>query len=134
MEQQNGLNGAEKMKSRKETDALFAQRTGFTVAPVRVLYAISTSSKAEIKAGFGCGKRYFRHAVHRNRAKRLMREAYRTQKHQLWQVAAAEVKSLRLFFLFSHNELISYAEMQGVFAIILQKLVILLETTRQKKS
>jgi len=127
MEQQNALSRPEKLKSRKEIDALFAQRAGFAVAPVRVLYSISQSPETDIKAGFGCSKRYFRHAVRRNRAKRLMREAYRTQKQALWQIASANGQSLHLFFLFSHNELISCAAMQNVFAIILQKLGKILE-------
>lgn len=123
MELRNGLNKAEKLKSRKDTDALFATRQTFAVAKVRVFYSIKPSQDiVEIKAGFGCGKKYFRHAVRRNRAKRLMREAYRTQKHSLWDAAQNNNKSLHIFFLFSRSELISYIEMQSAFVVILQKL------------
>lgn len=123
----NGLGKTEKLKSRKEIDALFAKRQTFAVAQVRVFFSIEQSPGiVEIKAGFGCSKKYFRHAVHRNRAKRLMREAYRRQKHALWDAAQKNNKSLHVFFLFSRNELINYNEMQSAFVVILQKLEVLI--------
>ena len=124
VEPRNGLDKAEKLKSSKEIDALFAMRQTFAVAQVRVFYSIEQlpDNIVEIKAGFSCSKKHFRRAVHRNRAKRLMREAYRTQKHSLWDAAQNNNKSLHVFFLFNRNELISYIEMQSTFVVILQKL------------
>ena len=43
-------------------------------------------------------KKRFRHAVDRNRMKRLVREAYRTQKHVLWR--ALDGKDYRLAVAF----------------------------------
>ncbi|ANI87860.1 ribonuclease P protein component [Arachidicoccus ginsenosidimutans] len=122
MEKINGLSITEKLKSRKEIDALFAQRNTFFAAPVRVFYSIENNLESEVKAGFGCSKKYFKHAVKRNRTKRLMREAYRTQKHALHTLALQRHIVIHLFFLFSSNELITYKEMQSAIFTILRKL------------
>ncbi|HEY0298083.1 MAG TPA: ribonuclease P protein component [Arachidicoccus sp.] len=123
MEKKNGLNKAEKLKSKKEIDALFARRQSFHVFPVRVFYGIQNEEQCDaVKIGFGCSKKYFRHAVRRNRAKRLMREAYRTQKHALLQSVAERKKTLHIFLLFSNNELIDYAGLQAAIFAILQRL------------
>lgn len=133
MEQRNTLVKTEKLKSRKAIDLLFAQRIGFIIAPVRVIYSIQPNlEKANIKVGFGSSKKYFKHAVDRNRAKRLMREAYRTQKQSLFLSVENTKQSLHVFFLFSHSELLDYMTMKKVFAVILQRLQGILERTHNK--
>jgi len=112
----------ERLKSRKAIDALFARHNVCNIFPVRVFFSIEDKNEFEIKAGFGCSKKYFKRAVHRNRAKRLMREAYRTQKEFLYQTVKENKKSVHLFFLFADNELSDYRQMQSAIAATLQRI------------
>ena len=74
---------AERLKSRKQIDLLFAGGKAFSVFPVRTIYRFHTAEKGSLKAGFTASKKHFKKAVDRNRIKRLLREAYRLQKQEL---------------------------------------------------
>ena len=50
-------------------------------------------------------KKYFKKAVHRNRIKRLVREAYRLQKGELIKATKEKPSSLKLFFIYTAKDL-----------------------------
>lgn len=71
----------EKLKSKKNFDLLFSEGKSVKNFPVRLIY-IPLKSTAEFhKIGVSAPKRNFKKAVDRNRLKRLMREAFRKNKH-----------------------------------------------------
>jgi len=72
-----------KLKSRKEIEALFTQRTSVRKGAIKAFYQLSDSSETNHKVGFSVSKRFFKKAPDRNRVKRLLREAYRLQQHDL---------------------------------------------------
>lgn len=74
----------EKLKSRKSIDEIFKTGESFPSYPFRIFYK-EMDFDADVKAqvGVSVSKRNFKHAVDRNRIKRLMREAYRLNKHTL---------------------------------------------------
>lgn len=85
----NTFTKPERINSKSLIDKLFAgSNPSMAMFPVRVVFM-----KVE-KGHFGkdipaailisVPKKRFHHAVDRNRVKRLVRESYRTQKHQLW--------------------------------------------------
>jgi ribonuclease P protein component len=78
-------NKTEKLKSKKLIDQLFTEGQSVSAFPLRLVY-LKTGFKDEvlIKTGVSVSKRYFKNAVDRNRIKRLMREAYRLHKPQLF--------------------------------------------------
>ncbi|WP_299393777.1 ribonuclease P protein component [uncultured Gelidibacter sp.] len=71
----------EKLKSQKLIEKLFAEGKSVVAYPLRLVY-IKTSfeDSTPLKTGVSVSKRNFKKAVHRNRIKRLMREAYRLNK------------------------------------------------------
>jgi ribonuclease P protein component len=72
----------EKLKRRKLINEIFNTGRSFPSYPFRVFYKkINIDVKA--KVGVSVSKRNFKHAVDRNRIKRLMREAYRLEKYSL---------------------------------------------------
>ena len=80
------LNKDDRLKSRKAIEYLFKEGKSFSIFPLRVLYTINAASEKptnNLRAGFSVSTRNFKKAVDRNRIKRLLREAYRLQKHLL---------------------------------------------------
>lgn len=96
----------EKLKSKKIIDQLFKEgksvsANGFTL--VYLVQPLQTFYPAQ--AGFSVPKRFFKHAVDRNRAKRLMREAYRLNKLPFYQKLAERKQQLALMFIYKGKEL-----------------------------
>ena len=77
----------EKLKSKKQIDLLFKEGRSVVAFPLRVKYQFLSvaEARAPVQAGVSVSKKSFRHAVDRNRIKRLIREAYRLQKGTLLQ-------------------------------------------------
>lgn len=91
----------EKLKRRKQIAELFDSKQTFLYFPVKVWYLQPAQSMDFfIKTGVGSNSRHFKKAVHRNRIKRLLREAYRLNKLPLHEYLEKENKQVILFFLF----------------------------------
>lgn len=102
-----GLNRAEKLKSRKEIERLFAEGKSFSAFPLRVSYlsAPKAEGEAAVRLGVTVSRRNFKHAVDRNRIKRLLREVYRLQKHPLIQRLEEANKTLQVFIIYTGREM-----------------------------
>lgn len=71
----------EKLKSKILIDKLFTEGKAVTVYPLRIVYNPEVfEDEVTFKATVSVSKKLHKKAVTRNRIKRLMREAYRTQK------------------------------------------------------
>lgn len=75
-----------------------------------------------LQAGFGASSRNFKRAVHRNRIKRLTREAFRLQRIPLSEKLTARGKKLSVFFIYIGKELPEYPDVTRTIGVILQKL------------
>lgn len=76
----------EKLKSRKLIGKLFEEGSSVKKFPIRLVYLKAEhTSDFPIQAGFSVPKRNFKSAVDRNRIKRLMREAYRLTKNEVYE-------------------------------------------------
>jgi ribonuclease P protein component len=109
------LGKTERLKSRKTIEQLFKEGKSFSNFPFRVLYlpvdsetATVPGKKEAVQCGFGVSTRHFKKAVHRNRVKRLMREAWRLQKNELQQLLADQQKHLAVFIIYTGNEIPLY--------------------------
>jgi len=76
------FNKNEKLCHDSDIEALWKEGTRFTVFPFRVVCR-NREEGYGIKVLIIVRKKQFRHAVDRNRWKRVVREAYRLQKHTL---------------------------------------------------
>lgn len=122
MAKKQGFGRAEKLKSRKAIDALFASGKSFAFFPLRVKYAFVPGAESGIKTGVTVSKKYFKRAVHRNRLKRLMREAYRLQKEELLGMGKAKSFSGNLFFIYTDKTLCTFEVMYAAMGQCLQQL------------
>lgn len=79
------MNKEERLRGRKLIEQLFqgGQSRSMTAFPIRMVYMKTPRQEGEPGARIMVivGKRHFKRAVKRNRAKRQMREAYRNNKH-----------------------------------------------------
>lgn len=143
------LGKAEKLKSRKLIELLFAEGKGFTAFPVKVVFRIVESGQrtavskvaegtmeagsiemnagdmgnpvsnvakhpavnrqpSPVQVGVSVSTRNFKKAADRNRIKRLLREAYRQQKHELIEVVGASGLQVSVFFIYLDKTLPTY--------------------------
>ncbi len=116
------LGKSERLKSRKQIDALFEAGKKITHFPFRLLYHME-EGMGELKAGFTVSSKNFPRAVDRNRIKRLCREAYRQQKKELETRVLKNKAPLQLFFIYTGKKIISYPETFSGLGELLNKLI-----------
>jgi ribonuclease P protein component len=103
------LSKEERLKGRKEIDALFKNAKSFSVPPLRILYQSHKEDNiAAIRVGFTVSTKYFKKAVDRNRIKRLLRESYRLQKHTLINRLNEVNSKMNIFFIYTGKEMSDY--------------------------
>jgi ribonuclease P protein component len=97
------LNKQEKLKSKKLIEQLFIEGKSVSAYPLKLIY-LKTNHDGQypIKAGVSVSKRKFKNAVNRNKIKRLLREAYRTNKHIIYEHCSD--KYIFMFLYVDENE------------------------------
>ena len=106
-------NKKERLKSRKQIEQLFTQGKSVNNYPVKLFYFFNSEDVLpNVKAGVGVSKKYFKSAVKRNRIKRLLREAYRLNKHIITDNANNKNRTAHIFFLYTSAEILSYSEIE----------------------
>lgn len=113
---------AEHLKSRKLIGQLFRQGKSFNIFPLKVYYLFAEKEPA-LQAGFVVPAKLFKKAVHRNRIKRLMREAYRLEKQELEQSMQNKELRLAVFFVYTGRELPALPGVSGCMHSAIRKLI-----------
>jgi ribonuclease P protein component len=116
-------NKTERLKSKKQLDKIFTGGKSFTIFPLKIFFFLNSEQDSSIKAGVGVSSRNFKKAVERNRVKRLLREAYRTEKQPLHEYLNKDKKQLALFLLFIDKELPQYNPLKEKMKLGIQKLI-----------
>jgi ribonuclease P protein component len=83
------LRKEERLKSRKHLSILFTDGRSVPAFPLRIIWIMADRQGAyPVRAAFSVSRKRWKRAVDRNLFKRRMREAYRLQKHVLYEQAA----------------------------------------------
>ena len=114
-----------RLKKQKAIEALFARGRRLVVPPLRVQYLLQRkedAAAAHVQVAVSVPKKVFKKAVHRNRIKRLMREAWRLQKGPLEQSLQQKELHLQVFIIYTSPELPTFDGVYEKMTAVLQKL------------
>jgi len=122
----NTLKKAERLDRKKVIGKMFAGGQGarsFTVFPLRVVCLMEPELKSQASVLISVSKRYFKHAVDRNRVKRQIREAYRLNKGPLTEALAQLDLKSALAIIYVTNELMPTDFIEKRMKVAIEKLV-----------
>lgn len=109
----------EKLKSKKLIEQLFTEGKTVTNFPIKLIYLPCTLENTPLKVGVTVAKRNFKSAVDRNRIKRLLREAYRHNKHIIYNNIEGDYA---LLFLYLGKQMPEYDGIEKSTIAVLTKL------------
>ena len=112
---------------------LFREGKAFLVFPLRVVYRVMPrnvepidscvrDSRPPVRVLVSVPKKQFKHAVDRNRFKRLIRESYRLQQHELNEVLDANGLVMDVAFTAVHNQIPKFDYLKSRMGKIIQTL------------
>ena len=120
------LHKQERICSKKQINRLYEEGTRFRVFPYSVTWLLidrtpvgecttdtPSTDEPAMQVLFVAPKRFLRHAVDRNRAKRLTRECYRLQKHALCDRLKCNKHHLLLALSYNCSQLLDYSTLMG---------------------
>ena len=116
----NTFSSEEKLKSKKIIDQLFKEGKSVSSNGFTLVYLIRPlTSFYPAQAGFSVPKKFFKHAVDRNRVKRLMREVYRLNKISLYETLVCRKQQMAIMFIYKGKEVPGYeVVLKGVSACL----------------
>jgi ribonuclease P protein component len=98
----NTLGKKTKLKGKAVIQELFQNGRTTRKGPLRVVFMDKIVPGTSHHIGFTVSKRFFKNATDRNKVKRLMREAYRLQQHEL---SVPYANSLHMMFIYQSNKM-----------------------------
>ena len=115
----------ERLCSKKIFEELAAGNNSFFSHPIKLIWLQRETlpDDALVQAAFTVPKRLFKKAVDRNRIRRIMREAYRLNKHHLYEHCTSKNIKLALLFVYVAKDSPNFNYVQEKLLLLLQRLI-----------
>ena len=114
----------ERLKSKKQIDQLFASGRSFFIYPFKVFWLYSDDKQPlPARVLISVSRRNIKKAVQRNRIKRLVREAYRHQKHELYHYLDGHGRHLTLAIIYTAQEMMTLDDVSRKINRVLSRLM-----------
>ena len=118
-----GFKKEERLHSKRRIGQLFSEGKSFFIYPFKVVYhTIPEPSDYPVQLLISVSKNKFKHAVKRNRVKRLIREAYRTNKTIIYKQDGSSERTLIVGLIYVANTIMDYHQLEKKIILILQRL------------
>jgi len=113
----------ERLKSQKQISVLFSKNKHVFSYPLKFIYTSNNKeAKQPAQVLISVSKRTFKHAVDRNRMKRLIRENYRKNKSIIYDILNENDSKILLGIIFVGKELMDYQQIEKGMKKGLEKL------------
>jgi len=111
----------ERIVLKKVIENIFNMGESLFVYPLKVRYTVTERENSDVHAKvlISVPKKNFKKAVHRNRIKRLMREAYRLNKHLL---ILSTQQQINVHFHYVSKNILPFHKIQESMTAILQQI------------
>ena len=123
----NTFNKSQHLCGETTISQLFREGKAFLVFPLRVVYRVvpreDVVKRPAVRVLISVPKKQFKHAVDRNRFKRLIRESYRFQQHELNEVLDSKGLVMDVAFTAIHNQLPKFDYLKERMSKILRSLI-----------
>lgn len=123
MERKNTFGKEEHLCGKTTIDELYKAGESLFLYPFRTVYQKVDKDSVPVKCLVNAPKRKFKHAVDRNRLKRLMREAYRKNKHILFDQMEAENATMLIAFSYISDKIESQAFVEKRIIQVMDKIL-----------
>jgi ribonuclease P protein component len=114
----------EKLCSKKAIEALFERGNSFYLFPFQVVWLLSPSEiTGYSQVAFSVSKKSFKRAVKRNLIKRRIREAYRKNKHKLYEFLERADKKIIFIIIYKGDFIPDYLSVEESVKLMIEKLI-----------
>ena len=121
MIKEKGFSKQERICRKNDFNFLFSNGKSFFSYPFRCVFCEKESAEFLVRIAISVSKKKFKRAADRNRIKRLMREAYRLEKHYLYNRMQAQPITLDMLIIYTENKILDYKPFRNGMQILMKK-------------
>ena len=118
-----GFSKQEHICKRDDFHELLSNGQSVYCYPFRCVYLWRDLSPFSVRIAVSVSRRRFKRAVDRNKVKRLIRESYRLEKHQLYKHYVDCNQSLDILIVYTDTKILSFLLFRKSFIKLINKLI-----------